>query len=133
MRMRRLVCACAVSKPQKTACLFFSTVLCLQIGRLRSACTPHSLISEYCYKGDSFTISKISMVKKLKTQGLHRLEKYLNKQDCLEKSLKIKFALKSTWIKHCFLEAKISIKCWCLYLMQHMLHKRNYHNFTLIF
>ena len=31
------------------------------------------------------------------TQGLHRLEKYLNIQDCLEKSLKNKFALKSTW------------------------------------
>ena len=30
-------------------------------------------------------------------QGSHRLEKYLNIQDCLEKSLKIKFALKSTW------------------------------------
>ena len=30
------------------------------------------------------------------TQGSHRLEKYLNIQDCLEKSLKIKFALKST-------------------------------------
>ena len=29
-------------------------------------------------------------------QGLHRLEKYLNIQYCLEKSLKIKFALKST-------------------------------------
>ena len=29
-------------------------------------------------------------------QGSHRLEKYLNIQDCLEKSLKIKFALKST-------------------------------------
>ena len=29
-------------------------------------------------------------------QGLHRLEKYLNIQECLEKSLKIKFALKST-------------------------------------
>ena len=29
-------------------------------------------------------------------QSLHRLEKYLNIQDCLEKSLKIKFALKST-------------------------------------
>ena len=31
-------------------------------------------------------------------RGLHRLEKYLNMQpeDCLEKSLKIKFALKST-------------------------------------
>ena len=31
-------------------------------------------------------------------QGLHRLEKYLNIQDCLEKSLKIKFALKSPCI-----------------------------------
>ena len=30
-------------------------------------------------------------------QGSHTLEKYLNIQDCLEKSLKLKFALKSTW------------------------------------
>ena len=30
------------------------------------------------------------------TQGLNRLEKYLNVQDCLGKSLKIKVALKST-------------------------------------
>ena len=30
------------------------------------------------------------------TQGSHRLEKYLNIQDCLEKFLKIKLALKST-------------------------------------
>ena len=29
-------------------------------------------------------------------QGSHRLRKYLNIQDCLEKSLKIKYALKST-------------------------------------
>ena len=29
-------------------------------------------------------------------QGSHRLEKYMNIQDCLEKSLKIKFAWKST-------------------------------------
>ena len=29
-------------------------------------------------------------------QDSHRLEKYLNIQDCLEKSLKMKFALKST-------------------------------------
>ena len=44
-----------------------------------------------------FTLTKIL----LKTifqlfQGWHRLEKYLNVQDCLEKSLKIQFALKST-------------------------------------
>ena len=30
-------------------------------------------------------------------QGMYRLENYLNIQDCLEKSLKIKFALKSTY------------------------------------
>ena len=30
-------------------------------------------------------------------QGSHRHEKYLNIEDCLEKSLKMKFALKSTW------------------------------------
>ena len=29
-------------------------------------------------------------------QGLHKLEKYLNIQVCLEKYLKIKFALKKT-------------------------------------
>ena len=29
-------------------------------------------------------------------QGSYRLEKYLNIQDCLEKSLKIQFALKNT-------------------------------------
>ena len=29
-------------------------------------------------------------------QGSYRLEKYLNMQDCLEKSRKIKFALKSS-------------------------------------
>ena len=34
--------------------------------------------------------------KNVMLQGLHRLEKYLNIQDCLEKSLKIKSAFKST-------------------------------------
>ena len=29
-------------------------------------------------------------------QGSHRLEKYLNIQDCLEKPMKIKYSLKST-------------------------------------
>ena len=32
----------------------------------------------------------------LKGQGSHRLEKYLSIQDCLEKPLKIKFALESS-------------------------------------
>ena len=35
-------------------------------------------------------------VAQLVEQGSPRLEKYLNIQDCIEKSLKIKFALKST-------------------------------------
>ena len=35
-------------------------------------------------------------LKKKQIQGSHLLEKYLNIQDSLEKSLKIKFALKST-------------------------------------
>ena len=34
--------------------------------------------------------------KSVNIQGSHRLEKYLNTQDCLEKSLKIKFALKKS-------------------------------------
>ena len=41
-------------------------------------------------------------------QGLHRLEKYLNIQDCLEKSLKMKFALKSTWKTHKGLEKSLN-------------------------
>ena len=35
------------------------------------------------------------IIKACISQGSHRLEKYLNIQDCLEKSLKIKFAVKS--------------------------------------
>ena len=41
-------------------------------------------------------LSMLNPVYLIYTQGSHRLEKYLNIQDCLEKSLKIKFALKST-------------------------------------
>ena len=33
----------------------------------------------------------------LGVQGLHRLEKYLNLENFLEKSLKIKYALKKNW------------------------------------
>ena len=47
--------------------------------------TPSSILS---YNMENFNILATS-------EGLHRLEKYLNMQDCLEKSLKIKFALKS--------------------------------------
>ena len=44
-------------------------------------------------------INLVKLSAKTTVQGSNRLEKYLNIQDCLEKSLKIKFALKSTW-KH---------------------------------
>ena len=43
------------------------------------------------------SLQRVNVLKARKDyQGSHRLEKYLNIQDCLEKSLKIKFALKST-------------------------------------
>ena len=44
---------------------------------------------------DDVQVSDISLTVSTE-QGSHRLEKYLNIQDCLEKSLKMKFALKST-------------------------------------
>ena len=49
-------------------------------------------------------------------QGSHRLKKYLNLEGFLEKSLKIKSALKSTG-NHS--KALKSIKLLCLYLVQH--------------
>ena len=73
-------------------------------------------------------------------QGLHRLEKYLNIQDCLEKSLKFKIFLEK-YLKNTkrpgkvleyyhlqedstlSSETQISIKLRCLYLVQHMLHQ----------
>ena len=45
--------------------------------------------------GKMFDKGEEDLVQQVK-QGSHRLEKYLNKQDCLEKSLKILLALKST-------------------------------------
>ena len=55
--------------------------------------TPqHSLIST-----GTFDICFLkSILATMLVQGSHRLEKYLNIQDCLEKSLKIKLALRST-------------------------------------
>ena len=44
----------------------------------------------------------------LTSQGLHRLEKYLNIQDCLEKFLKIKYALKNTGKSHEGLEKSLN-------------------------
>ena len=60
----------------------FHISFCMFSYRLMSTPTfieqsPHSFIITQCI-----------------VQGLHRLEKYLNIQDCLDKSLKIKFALK---------------------------------------
>ena len=72
-------------------------------------------------------------------QGWHRLEKYLNLEDFLEKSLKIKYAFKSSGkslkclekslnysifcMTKLLIEIKISIKLVCLYLVQQMLHQ----------
>ena len=42
------------------------------------------------------TFNKILVPGRFSIQGSHRLEKYLNLEDSLEKSLKIKSALKST-------------------------------------
>ena len=70
------------------------------------------------------------------TQGSHRLEKYLNIQYCLEKSLEIKFALKTTrktfkGLEFYHLQEDSTLffgglnqyKIGCLYLVQHMLHQ----------
>ena len=46
--------------------------------------------------GFSMQRGNTGLLQKIGEQGSHRLEKYLNIHDCLEKSLTIKFALKST-------------------------------------
>ena len=84
------------------------------------------------------------------TQGSHRLEKYLNLVGFLEKSLKIKSALKNTGnslknlekSSNCTISVRFSTvdreliqyKIMCLCLVQHMLHQIYRHNnFILIF
>ena len=78
-------------------------------------------------------------------QGLHRLEKYLNIQDCLENYLKIYVALKTQrpWKVLEFyrlqedttlsLVTLISIKLCCLFLCSIYCTKLRHHNFILIF
>ena len=46
-------------------------------------------------------------------QGLHRLEKYLNLEGFLEKSLKIKYALKSTGKSLKCLEKPLNFSIFC--------------------
>ena len=46
-------------------------------------------------------------------QGSHRLEKYLNLEGFLEKSLKMKFALKSTGKSHKSLEKSLNSTIFC--------------------
>ena len=46
-------------------------------------------------------------------QGSHRLEKYLNLEGFLEKSLKIKFAFKSTGKSHKNLEKSFNSTIFC--------------------
>ena len=51
-----------------------------------------NLLKERCQKSICRYIDRLFQ----RLQGSHRLEKYLNIQYCLEKSLKMKFSLKST-------------------------------------
>ena len=51
----------------------------------------------YTWQSLAFYLFYLNLFNELNdTQDLHRLEKYFDIQDCLEKSLKIKFVLKST-------------------------------------
>ena len=77
-------------------------------------------------------------------QGPHRLEKYLNLEGFLEKSLKIKYALKITGKSlkclekslnssfFCRTKILISIKLLCLYLVQHLKAQQFYTNFLVL-
>ena len=57
----------------------------------------HCLLGQIRYSGKEIQFwGEIITCDPTLYQGSHRLEKYFNIQDCLEKSLKIKFALKST-------------------------------------
>ena len=56
---------------------------------------------------------KGSQVSGLHYQGSHRLEKYLNLEGFLEKSLKIRFALKSTGKSILSLEKSLNTTIFC--------------------
>ena len=65
----------------------------------QSDLSPHVMMQRH-FKNQQMTASRrhlvvISSRRVNVNQGSYRLEKYLNIQDCLEKSLKIKFVLKS--------------------------------------
>ena len=65
---------------------------------LRWVVSPEALLLTYTKNRCRWRFRpKLRPLTLLDMQGSHRLEKYLNIQDCLEKSLKIKLALKSTW------------------------------------
>ena len=61
-----------------------------------SSCTKIYICIKICMKLENTPTNPWPSPPMLFDQASHRLEKYLNIQDCLEKSLKIKFALKST-------------------------------------
>ena len=56
---------------------------------------------------------KVSVSDQKKYQGSHRLEKYLNLEGFLEKSLKIKYALKSTGKSLKCLEKSLNSTFFC--------------------
>ena len=66
---------------------------------------------------DRFSHIKVNIVSdrvELKVKISHRLEKYLNKEGFLEKSLKIKYALKSTGKSLKCLEKSLNSSIFCM-------------------
>ena len=57
--------------------------------------------------------SRLYLVKNLRLQGSHRLEKYLNLEGFLEKSMKIKYALKSSGKSCKGLEKSLNSSTFC--------------------
>ena len=72
---------------------------CIDTFPFKESPADGTTLAQLCCRAVAKNFSKYNcgeLVAGKHVQGSHGLEKYLNIQDCLEKFLKIKFALKST-------------------------------------